>query len=274
MSTKQVWVGADALIPYLVGINDLEPSEENARKGDVMALVGSLRRFGQVRAISSTPEGKIVAGHHLRLAAIEMGWTHIAVVPNEFANDDERIAYLIADNQLSSLGGYDEQAQMTILEDLESRGLLEGTGYDSDTIENMRSAMEAVPTTPTPETWGGGYSETAEEAEARALALQASKQKREVLMMMDIAEYEQFGSDIRFLQDKLKTTGVKDTVVASIRGHAAQFGAPIVEASEVGVGENSVGPDAGDLAETQVSEDPFIAELEADDADPLETSVG
>lgn len=225
----QVWVGAAALEPYLVPIEDLVPSEENARRGDVMALVGSLRRFGQVRAISSTPEGKIVAGHHLRLAALELGWTHIASVPNEFANDDERLAYLIADNQLSSLGGYDEQAQMTILDDLEQRGLLGGTGYDSDAIEDMRSAMEAVPTTPTPETWGGGYSETAEEAAARAAALAASKQKREVLMMMEVAEYEQFGSDIRFLQKENGTSGVKDTVVAAVRSAASGLGAPVVE---------------------------------------------
>jgi hypothetical protein len=258
----EVWVGAEVLRTHLVPIDELVPSEENARKGDVMALVGSLRRFGQVRAILSTPEGKIVAGHHLRLAAIEMGWTHIATFPNEFANDDERLAYLVADNQLSSLGGYDEQAQMTILEDLETRGLLEGTGFDSDTIDDMRVAMEAVPSIPTPETWGGGFSETAEEAEARALALSASKQKREVLMMMDVPEYEQFGSDIRHLQGAQGTTGVKDTVVAAVRAYAAQFGAGLVTSEEETPEDVSV-PLTD--AEESVPDDDFIAALERDE---------
>lgn len=200
-----------------------------------MSLVGSLKRFKQVKAITITPEGKIVAGHHLVMAATELGWTHIGAMPNEFADDDERLAYLVADNALSQLGGYDEQAQLTLLEDLASRQKLEGTGLTLDDVEDMRARMDAVPETQAPETWGGGYAEDAEAALARAEGFALSKQKKEVLMMMELTEYEQFGEDIRELQGYLNTTGVKDTVVAAVRKCAALKG--LSEVLQVGGAE-------------------------------------
>lgn len=216
----QVWEGPEVLRPYLWEIDKLVPSEENARKGDVMALVGSLRRFTQVRAIVVTPEGKIVAGHHLRLAAIEMGWTHIAAIPNEFADDDERKAYLVADNALAQLGGYDEQAQLTLLGELEERGKLEGTGITSDDVEDMRARMDAVPEVQAPETWAGGYAEDAEAALARAEALATSQKNKEVLMMLDLEQHAQFIEDVKVLQRRYGFTAIKDTVVAGVHESA------------------------------------------------------
>lgn len=250
--TEVVWQGPELLRPFLKGINELVPSEENARKGDVMALVGSLQRFTQVRPILITPENKVVAGHHLRLAAIELGWTHIAAFPNEFADDDERKAYLVADNALAHLGGYDEQMQLTLLGELEEKGKLEGTGVTSDSIEDMRSAMSAVPESQAPDTWGGGYAEDAEAALARAEALATSQKNKEVVMMLGLEQHTQFLEDVKTLQGVYGFTAVKDTVVRAVHEQSELYRElALHQGAEpaLGEGEDYIGPPADELAE-------------------------
>ena len=138
--SEVIWEGAEPLREYLVPVGELEDHSRNPRRGDVLALTASLERFGQVRPFLGE-EGTIVAGHHLRKAAVELGWTHIAVIPHKFEDEAARDAYLIADNYLAGLAGYDEQAQMDLLEEMEARGELAGTGVTSDAIEDLRAAM-------------------------------------------------------------------------------------------------------------------------------------
>ncbi len=194
-----VWEGAELLREHLVPIDHLSDHEQNVRKGDVLALAASLRRFGQVRPILFDSD-TIVAGHHLRRAARdELGWTHIAAFPHTFKDEDERLAYLVADNYLADLAGYDEQAQLTLLDEMVSRGNLEGTGITVDAVEDMRAAFGAVPEMPAQD-WQGGYSEDPETAAARASALAQSQRMREVVLMLTEQEHEDFGQNLRTLQ--------------------------------------------------------------------------
>lgn len=220
--TGVVWEGPDALMPYLVEIDEVQESVENARKGDVLALSASLRRFGQVRAICVTPvEGespRVVAGHHLRLAAKELGWTHIAAIPNEFTDDDERRAYLIADNQLAALGGYDDQKraeQMNFLDELATQGKLEGTGFSVDDIEDERARVGAVATTQV-EDFTGGWSESAEAAQARAESLATGHARKEIILSVTPEDYERYGDAMRKLKEQYGTTGVIDTTLHAV----------------------------------------------------------
>ncbi len=216
---KVIWEGAEALRPYLVPVNDLVPSEENARKGDVKALVGSLRRFGQVRAIAVTTDGKVVAGHHLRLAAIEEGWTHIAAVPNEFKSEEERLAYLVADNALSQLGGYDEQKQLTLFTGLGTN--LEGTGVTIDDVEDLQAKMGAVHESAAPQDLARGSAEDAQAAAERAAALANSRSMREVVLMVTGEQHEWFGEQVKKLQkhyksDEVQAPGIVYTVLRAV----------------------------------------------------------
>lgn len=136
VEAEVVWRGAEALRPFLVPLADLEPFPGNPRRGDVAELRGSLRRFGQVLpaladpALADGDRVRIVARHHLALAAAEEGWTHVAVIAHEFADEDEARAYLLADNRLADLGGYDLEllhAQLKAAQD--APGALDGTGY-------------------------------------------------------------------------------------------------------------------------------------------------
>lgn len=134
-----VWRGAERLRDHLVPIENLKPFAGNARRGDVQAIADSLQRFGQVRSIVVTEDGTIVAGHHVTKAAQLLRWTHVAAIPAEFDSRDDARDYLIADNQLASLGVMDDVDQMTLLEEIEARGSWEGTGFTADDLADMRA---------------------------------------------------------------------------------------------------------------------------------------
>jgi len=211
---ERVWNGASLLEAYLVPVGDLTDHSENARQGDVLALVGSLQRWGQIRPILVDTDMTIVAGHHLRKAAVEMGWTHVAVIPHQFQDEDSRRAYLIADNNLAQLGGYDEQAQMSLVDSLEASGNLEGTGLTSDHVEDMRAAF-AVPTIDAPAV-ARVHAETPEAQEARAQALAMASAKKDVVMMMDVAVYDAFAKDCQVLSKAYGLSSATDTIVRCI----------------------------------------------------------
>lgn len=141
--TEVVWHGAKALEPFLVPITDLEPFPGNPRRGDIAAIRASLQRFGQVKPI--LVDGKrIVAHHHVRIAAQEEGWTHIAAIPNEFANEDEARAYLLADNRTSDLGAYRDDLLLEQLDAARKTVGLEGTGYSEAFVADLDARLKAA----------------------------------------------------------------------------------------------------------------------------------
>ncbi len=230
--TEVIWEGAEVLAEYLVPIEDLLDHEGNPRRGDVLALKGSLERFGQVRPILAE-DGIIVAGHHLRYAARELGWTHIAVVPHKFEDENARKAYLIADNYLAGLAGYDEQAQMTLLEELEVQGELAGTGVTSDAIEDLRAALDRVEVE-VEEPWLG-RGEADEDAAARAAALAAYEPHREVPLSLTVEEFEDFGRYVRAIQSERGFTRMAEAVLYAL------------EVAAVGTSKDSIEPPAGSV---------------------------
>lgn len=147
MTEVRTWYGATALEAFLVPLDELEPFPGNPRRGDVVAVASSLERFGQVRAIVTDGQ-RIVAGHHVVQAARGLGWTHVAAITNEFTDEEEARAYLVADNRISDRGGYDDELLLAQLRDVE----LQGTGYDQGDVEaldqKLRAALEAPTTFP------------------------------------------------------------------------------------------------------------------------------
>lgn len=143
-ATEVVWHGAGALAAFLVPIADLEPFPGNPRRGDVDAVRASLRRFGQVRPILTAAENasRIVAGHHLVLAATADGWTHVAAIANEFDNEEEARAYLLADNRTSDLGAYRDDLLLEQLDAARKTAGLEGTGYSEAFVAELDAELK------------------------------------------------------------------------------------------------------------------------------------
>lgn len=218
------WEGAEALKGFLVPVDELTPWEQNPRKGDVMAIVGSLRRFGQVRAIATRADGKsVVAGHHLRLAAIELGWTHVAAIPHQFKDDAEAEIYGLADNELAMLGGYDEQKMFEVMEQhqLFDPANLEGTGFTLDRTEDIMAAAGQVPTA-TGEVIQRGYSENEAEAAERASHIAAGNAMKETVLMLTLEEREKFDENVRVLSKFYDLSSVIQIVLRALDDMAAQ----------------------------------------------------
>lgn len=134
------WNGPEALRGSLIAISDLEPWPGNPRQGDVGAISESLKRFGQLRPIV-VRGNRIVAGHHVVLAARALGWSHVAVLESELADEREARAFLIADNRTAELGYTDDALLVAQLESLGDRS---GTGYSDDDLDDLRATVAAL----------------------------------------------------------------------------------------------------------------------------------
>lgn len=218
ITEPKTWKGASALEPFLVPIDELQETEGNPRIGDVDEIMLSLERFGQVRPIAVRDDGHtIVAGHHVTKAAKRLGWTHVACIPGNFSDEGEAIAYLLADNRLADLGSLSAEAFVQMAMPLADSGKLEGTGISMDFYEDQlaltagvdSAAEEVLATT-------FERAESDEDAAERGAMIAAYQQKREVVMLMGLDEYEHFGSRLRIIRQEAGTDGVKDSVMAAV----------------------------------------------------------
>jgi ParB-like chromosome segregation protein Spo0J len=128
--------------PDLIGlahpVSSLSTLPGNPRRGDVEAVAASLKRFGQRKPIVARASDRVViAGNHTLQAAVSLGWDEVAV---SFVNDDESTsqAYALADNRISDLSSYDDQALLDLLESVE---IFDGTGYALADVESLAELL-------------------------------------------------------------------------------------------------------------------------------------
>lgn len=217
---ERVWVGSSDLEETLVPVVSLVCHPKNPRRGQISEIAESLKRFGQTRPIL-TDGSQIIAGNHTFLAAQSLGWTHIAATRNDFASEDEARAYLLADNRLPELGGYDDAVLLSLMEELETVGGWAGTGYTADDLDDLRAIQNAIPTT-APEEFAGGYAVTAEELAAREATLAGGRTLSEVVLLLTEAQNTDFESHTKILAKEYGGIGITDTVFRAIADAAAR----------------------------------------------------
>jgi hypothetical protein len=129
--------------------HELIPWERNPRRHNMPALRQSIERFGFRNVIVVNGRtNTIEAGHGRAQAAIDLG---IETVPVLFVDDDDATAaaYAIADNRQTEIGGWDEDALVPLLQELQAQGdaALVGIGYTDDDIAAL--LRRVTPTTDT-----------------------------------------------------------------------------------------------------------------------------
>jgi hypothetical protein len=95
-----------------VAIETLKPNSRNARthtKRQIKLIAESLKAFGFVNPILIDEAGMIIAGHGRVAAAKQLGMTEAPAVRIEHLSDDEKRAYVLADNQLAARAGWDPE---------------------------------------------------------------------------------------------------------------------------------------------------------------------
>lgn len=216
-STEIVWKGNPALESFLAPLGTYERHPKNPRRGNVKAIAESLAEFGQQRpAIVQRETGWIVAGNHQTLAAEENGWTHYAYIVTDLDEDQSR-RFLLADNRTSDLGEYDLEMLVGELRELENLGALVATGYSPEDLDDLIGQLaESLPE----QDFKGGYAETPEEIERRRQLRSESAVMREVVLMMDDDQYQQFSVFIKRLMREWEKGGVTDTIYEAVKRQA------------------------------------------------------
>ena len=121
----------------------------NPRRGNVQAVVKSYEKFGQRKPIVARRETDgtliVISGNHQLLAAISLGWTHIAA---SIVDEDVTVseAFALADNRTADLGTYDDKALAEMLERVAvDDSMLDATGYDLADLEKLLGIEPELP---------------------------------------------------------------------------------------------------------------------------------
>ena len=103
----------------------LKPYENNPRthsEAQIDRLVRSLKEFGFTNPVLIDKNLNVVAGHGRLLAAEILNLEKIPTISLEHLTEDQRKAYVIADNQLALASGWDDELLQSELASLADAG--------------------------------------------------------------------------------------------------------------------------------------------------------
>ena len=121
----------EALIPY--ARNSRTHSDEQ-----VAQIAASIREFGFTNPVLVDDAGGIVAGHGRVMAARQIGMTAVPTINVGWLSEQQRRAYIIADNKLALNAGWDEDILRLELGELQVDGFdLELLGFTGDELQAL-----------------------------------------------------------------------------------------------------------------------------------------
>ena len=125
-----------------IPLTDLTPFPGNAKRGNVAEIQASLARTGQYRSLIVRQHADrltILAGNHTAQALIANGDTTGRCEVVE-CTDIEARRINLADNRLSELGTYDNDALAELLQGMAEDDGLDGTGYTQADLDMLAGA--------------------------------------------------------------------------------------------------------------------------------------
>jgi DNA modification methylase len=132
-----------------MAVADLRPHERNPRthsKKQVEQIAESIRRFGFNNPVLVDRDGQVIAGHGRIEAAKLLGMATVPVLRLEHMTEAEKRAYVIADNRLAELAGWDNDLlalELAAVAQLDSEFDLALTGFDVAEIEALLNGLES-----------------------------------------------------------------------------------------------------------------------------------
>jgi len=142
-----------------IDIYEVQQADRNAKDHDIGTLTESMIRFGYTQPILIDKKTKKLLAGHGRIQALKTlkegkydAPKRIFVDDNKWfvpcheidmENEGEAEAYLIADNRLTELGGWNDELLLESLHSiLQDTGSLDGTGWDLEDMDDILKAME------------------------------------------------------------------------------------------------------------------------------------
>lgn len=132
-----------------VAIRSLRSHPHNARthsKKQTQLIAASIREFGFLSPIIADEHGIILAGHGRVEAAKLAGLTHVPVVRVDQLSPEQKRAYVLADNKIAELSGWDRERLALELGELSDLLPLVGldvsiTGFEAAEIDLLMADM-------------------------------------------------------------------------------------------------------------------------------------
>jgi len=124
-------------------ITALTPFEHNARihsKRQVRQIARSIEQFGFNNPVLVDADNRIIAGHGRVQAAQSLGMGSVPTIRLDHLSEAEKRAYILADNRLADLAGWDKEILAIEFQHLAAMDLdfdIELTGFDLAEIELM-----------------------------------------------------------------------------------------------------------------------------------------
>lgn len=119
-------------------IQDLIPYARNSRThndAQVAQIAASIKEFGWTNPVLLDGENGIIAGHGRVMAAQKLGETEVPTIELSHMDENQKRAYIIADNKLALNAGWDNEMLALEVADLKDAGYDLGlTGFSLDEI--------------------------------------------------------------------------------------------------------------------------------------------
>lgn len=123
-----------------IPIDSLVPDPSNPRlhpEGNLDAIIGSLKRFGQAEPlVIQRGTNRVIAGHGRLMAMRKLGWTEVEIVELDVTNLDAT-ALAIALNRTAELADWDDGVLSRLLAELRTENAVDGVGYSNDDIDRL-----------------------------------------------------------------------------------------------------------------------------------------
>ena len=123
----------------------LIPYARNARThsdAQVAQIAASIAEFGFNNPVLADPDGGIIAGHGRVLAARKLGYSHAPVIVLAHLTENQKRAFMLADNKLALNAGWDAEMLRLELEALAAQDFhLELTGFDEQELKELLAEM-------------------------------------------------------------------------------------------------------------------------------------
>lgn len=140
-------------VPFLpdqiehLDVMGLIPNSRNARthtKHQVHHISASIKVFGFTNPVLIDADGTIIAGHGRVEAAKQLGMREVPCIRIEHLSEDQKRAYVIADNRLAELAGWDDEIlaiELQHLSEVEIDFDVEITGFETAEIDYRIESM-------------------------------------------------------------------------------------------------------------------------------------
>jgi len=128
-----------------ININELKPYENNARlhpQEQIDKIVNSINEFGFITPVIIDENNTILVGHGRTVAAKRAGLTQVPYRRITNLTDEQKRAYILADNKLSDIAEWDEELLKIELESISLD--MTAFGFDDFNIDIDEEYLETV----------------------------------------------------------------------------------------------------------------------------------